>query len=123
MKITRRQFLQYCTASAAALGLSQTDLLELEKALAADVCGCEDMGSHMSSGCRTVLRWLDIEHPESNANRLSARRRVALRFKLDVDAHAAGRNHFGSRRPDSGIVDLLVGNAVGLRGSPGQEER
>ena len=33
--ITRRQFLQYCTASAAALGLSQTDLLKLEKALAA----------------------------------------------------------------------------------------
>ena len=32
--ITRRQFLQYCTASAAALGLSQTDLLKLEKALA-----------------------------------------------------------------------------------------
>jgi len=32
--ITRRQFMQYCTASAAALGLSQTDLLKLEKALA-----------------------------------------------------------------------------------------
>jgi hydrogenase small subunit len=42
MKITRRQFLQYCTASAAALGLSQLDLLKLEKALAANVCGCED---------------------------------------------------------------------------------
>jgi len=34
INITRRQFLQYCAASAAALGLSQTDLLKLEKALA-----------------------------------------------------------------------------------------
>jgi Ni,Fe-hydrogenase I small subunit len=34
VNITRRQFLQYCAASAAALGLSQTDLLRLEKALA-----------------------------------------------------------------------------------------
>ena len=37
MKISREQFLQYCTASAAALGLSQMDLLKLEKALAGRV--------------------------------------------------------------------------------------
>src|SRR4030042_5077344 len=35
IKITRRQFLKWLTASAAALGLSQTDLLKVEKALAA----------------------------------------------------------------------------------------
>jgi hydrogenase small subunit len=35
MFITRRQFLKYCAASAAALGLSQTDLLRIEKAMAA----------------------------------------------------------------------------------------
>jgi hydrogenase small subunit len=35
MIITRRQFLKYCAASATALGLSQTDLLRLEKAMAA----------------------------------------------------------------------------------------
>src|SRR4030042_1684304 len=35
IKITRRQFLKWLTASAAALGLSQTDLLKIEKALAA----------------------------------------------------------------------------------------
>ena len=34
IKVTRRQFLKWLTASAAALGLSQTDLLKLEKALA-----------------------------------------------------------------------------------------
>lgn len=36
MFITRRQFLKYCAASAAALGLSQTDLLKLEQAMAAN---------------------------------------------------------------------------------------
>ena len=35
VKVTRRQFLKWLTASAAALGLSQTDLLKVEKALAA----------------------------------------------------------------------------------------
>jgi len=34
IKITRRQFLKWLSASAAALGLSQTDLLKVEKALA-----------------------------------------------------------------------------------------
>ena len=33
MFITRRKFLQYCVSAAAVLGLSQTDLLKLEKAL------------------------------------------------------------------------------------------
>src|SRR4030042_5722847 len=35
IKITRRQFLKWMSASAAALGLTQTDLLKVEKALAA----------------------------------------------------------------------------------------
>ena len=34
-KITRRQFLKWVTASAAVLGLSQTDLLKIEESLAA----------------------------------------------------------------------------------------
>jgi len=34
MHVTRRQFLQYCTTSAPALGLSPTDLLKPEKARA-----------------------------------------------------------------------------------------
>jgi len=40
MFITRRQFLKYCAASAAALGLTQTDLLKLEKAMA-EVTSCD----------------------------------------------------------------------------------
>jgi hydrogenase small subunit len=34
MRITRREFLKYCTISAAALGLTSTQLAKLEKALA-----------------------------------------------------------------------------------------
>gem|GEM_PF-6425672 len=46
LNITRRQFLQYCTASAAALGLSQTDLLKLGKALATPQAGCTSPNAH-----------------------------------------------------------------------------
>ncbi|MGB9716607.1 MAG: twin-arginine translocation signal domain-containing protein [Thermodesulfovibrionales bacterium] len=41
IKITRRQFLKWLSASAAALGLSQSDLLKLEKHLQAAVMGCD----------------------------------------------------------------------------------
>jgi hydrogenase small subunit len=62
-KISRRQFLQYCTASAAALGLSQLDLLKLEKALATPQTGCSSLGAvsviymvgQACSGCQTSL--------------------------------------------------------------------
>ena len=61
-KITRRQFVQYCTASAAALGLSQMDLLKLEKAMAAPQTGCGSptpsviwMTGQACSGCQTSL--------------------------------------------------------------------
>ena len=61
-KITRRQFVQYCTASAAALGLSQIDLLKLEKAMATPQTGCGHptpsviwMTGQACSGCQTSL--------------------------------------------------------------------
>ena len=60
--ITRRQFLQYCTASAAALGLSQTDLLKLEQALATPQTGCTGpspsviwLSGQACSGCPVAL--------------------------------------------------------------------
>ena len=60
--ITRRQFLQYCTASAAALGLSQTDLLKLEKALATPSTNCGSpspsviwLSGQACSGCPVSL--------------------------------------------------------------------
>ena len=64
LNISRRQFLQYCTASAAALGLSQTDLLKLGKALATPQTGCGVSGQGVSviwlsaqacSGCQVTL--------------------------------------------------------------------
>ncbi len=62
LRITRRQFLQYCAASATALGLSQTDLLKLEKALATQQTGCTSptpsviwMSGQNCSGCQTSL--------------------------------------------------------------------
>ncbi len=60
--ITRRQFLQYCAASAAALGLSQTDLLKLEKALATPQTTCSQpspsviwLTGQACSGCPVSL--------------------------------------------------------------------
>jgi Ni,Fe-hydrogenase I small subunit len=60
--ISRRQFLQYCAASAAALGLSQTDLLKLERALAVPSTGCGSptpsvvwMSGQNCTGCQTSL--------------------------------------------------------------------
>lgn len=61
-QITRRQFLQYCTASAAALGLSQVDLLKLEKALATPNTSCTQpspsviwLTAQACSGCPVSL--------------------------------------------------------------------
>jgi hydrogenase small subunit len=54
--------LQYCTASAAALGLSQLDLLKLEKALATPTTACNSpspsviyLAGQNCSGCQTSL--------------------------------------------------------------------
>ena len=93
MNITRRQFLQYCTASAAALGLSQTDLLKLDKALAATVCGCNDHGA-------PHVIW--FQGQSCGGCTLS----ILNRMKLADEAV-----------PELGVVqdvvDLLVGDAVG----------
>lgn len=101
MNITRRQFLQYCTASAAALGLSQLDLLKLEKALGATVCGSNDHGAphviwfqgQSCGGCTlSILNRMPIDS-------LKAGHDVPL--ALD-----------GPGAPVQDIVDLLVGDAV-----------
>ena len=98
MKITRRQFLQYCTASAAALGLSQTDLLKLEKALAANTCGCEDYG---------VPHVIWMQGQSCGGCTLS----ILNRMRTDSDP-----TPLGTYVQD--VVDLLVGDAVGALTSP-----
>jgi len=56
MKITRRQFLKYCSVAAGALGLTATDLMKLEKALALE--GGVDItwiSGQSCSGCTVSL--------------------------------------------------------------------
>jgi len=113
MKITRRQFLQYCTASAAALGLSQLDLLKLEKALAANVCGCEDYG---------VPHVIWMQGQSCGGCTLS----ILNRMRTDYPpALLSGPNWTWTPTPLDGpgglvqdVVDLLVGDAVGALTSP-----
>lgn len=109
MKITRRQFLQYCTASAAALGLSQLDLLKLEKALAANVCGCEDYGvphviwmqGQSCGGCTlSILNRMRTDYPPA----------------LLTDWTPTPLDGPGGLVQD--VVDLLVGDAVGALTAP-----
>ncbi|MBN1841276.1 MAG: twin-arginine translocation signal domain-containing protein [Deltaproteobacteria bacterium] len=112
MKITRRQFLQYCTASAAALGLSQLDLLKLEKALAANVCGCEDfevphviwMQGQSCGGCTlSILNRMQTDYPPALLSDTSWNWTPTA---LDGTTASPGA-------PVQDVVDLLVGDAVG----------
>jgi hydrogenase small subunit len=114
MKITRRQFLQYCTASAAALGLSQMDLLKLEKALAADVCGCEDFGvphviwmqGQSCGGCTlSILSRMQTDYP---AVLTETKPSGAHWDPTPLDGTTASPG-----APVQDVVDLLVGDAVG----------
>jgi hydrogenase small subunit len=96
MIITRRQFLKWAMASAAALGLSQTDLLKLEKAMA-DVSPC---------GCHDAPHVIWYQGQSCGGCTLSILNRM--------------RTNFGDPTPLGGasgkvqdIVDLLVGDAVG----------
>ena len=109
MKITRRQFLQYCTASAAALGLSQTDLLKLEKALGAEVGGCEDYGvprviwmqGQSCGGCTlSILNRMRTEYPSEYINPSPG----VTWSTTPLDGAAGAVQDVG---------DLLVGDAVG----------
>jgi hydrogenase small subunit len=112
MKITRRQFLQYCTASAAALGLSQLDLLKLERALAANVCGCEDYGvphviwmqGQSCGGCTlSILNRMQTDYPPAL---LSDGNWSWTPTPIDGTTASPGA-------PVQDVVDLLVGDAVG----------
>jgi hypothetical protein len=98
MNITRRQFMQYCTASAAALGLSQLDLLKIEKALASTACGANTHGAprliwfqgQSCGGCTLSI-----------LNRMRANVTTANPTPLD-----------GASGLVQDVVDLLVGDGV-----------
>ncbi len=116
--ITRRQFLQYCTASAAALGLSQTDLLKLEKALAAPQKACTQpspsviwLTAQACSGCPVSLlnRVNSYEgNPYYDADMLNALYGLGLPTPGALGNDMAGL----PLQVVNDAADLLVGDAV-----------
>lgn len=125
--ITRRQFLQYCAASAAALGLSQTDLLKLEKALAAPQTGCSSptpsviwLEGQNCSGCQTSLlnRMVDTGGTGYyDADLTNALYTNALGLPPNPQApvlQGIANDPVGlTLNVVNDVVDLLVGDAVG----------
>jgi hydrogenase small subunit len=112
--ITRRQFLQYCTASAAALGLSQMDLLKLEKALATPQTGCSALSPSViwltgqaCSGCPVSLlnRVIDVTGGYYDADMINAL------YGAGVPQGSAG-DTVGELNAVNDAADLLVGDAV-----------
>src|SRR3989304_2967854 len=81
VKVTRRQFLKWLSASAAALGLSQTDLLKMKKAFAespppdpgTNLCRVIWVAGAACSGCPTsLLNYLaNPEDPELVLNQIA----------------------------------------------------
>jgi Ni,Fe-hydrogenase I small subunit len=104
--INRRQFLKWATASAAALGLSQTDLLKLQEAFAVTTCGCEDFADPFyEDTIAPHVIW--FQGQSCGGCTLSILNRM--------------RTNFGDPTPLGGangvvqdVVDLLVGDAVGF---------
>jgi Ni,Fe-hydrogenase I small subunit len=116
--ITRRQFLKWATASAAALGLSQTDLLKLEEAMGATICGCNDYGAahviwfqgQSCGGCTlSILNRMRINIDntgESGLNDMGT-------WTWNQPNVAEGANGVPSLKVVQDVVDLLLGDAVG----------
>jgi hydrogenase small subunit len=126
--ITRRQFLQYCAASAAALGLSQTDLLKLEKALATPATGCTApspsviwLTSQACSGCPVSLlnRVVMLDGKYYDADMLNALYGTTLPTPASITdskdpANFATKDGVPINPLDvvNDATDLLVGDAV-----------
>jgi hydrogenase small subunit len=127
-QITRRQFLQYCTASAAALGLSQVDLLKLEKALAtpATSCGAPSpsviwLTAQACSGCQVSLlnRVVMLDGKYYDADMLNALYGLSLPKPSSIvnsadPANYASKDGVPINPLDvvNDATDLVVGDAV-----------
>jgi hydrogenase small subunit len=101
MNITRRQFLQYCTASAAALGLTQLDLFRLEKALA----------DYQNPNCYGAPHVIWVQGQSCGGCTYSILNRMRIDADLTGDGPWPGIGPMGTYVQD--VVDLLVGDAVG----------
>lgn len=114
--ITRREFLQYCTASAAALGLSQTDLLKLERALATPNTGCSYptprviwMSGQACTACQVTLlnRVVQVSGGYYDADMLNA-----LYPTTPVSQGTAADPIGLELNVVNDVTDLVVGDAV-----------
>jgi Ni,Fe-hydrogenase I small subunit len=100
MIISRRQFLKWSIASAAALGLSQTDILKLKEAYAAACTGCVDLGLNAPH-----VIW--FQGQSCGGCTLSILNRMPINDDPLPELNVTGSGVVKD------IVDLLVGDAVG----------
>jgi Ni,Fe-hydrogenase I small subunit len=98
ISISRRQFLKWATASAAALGLSQTDLIKLEEALATTACGCDNFAT--SPAIAPHVLW--FQGQSCGGCELTILNRMMINNEPIPELGVV-----------KDIVDLLVGDAVG----------
>jgi hydrogenase small subunit len=112
MNISRRQFLQYCTASAAALGLSQLDLLKLQRALAGP-SGCDCKGA-------PHVIWFQGQSCGGCTLSILNRMPIAADVGEDKGENCNNRCTWAGLPAMAGavqdVVDLVVGDAVGTLG-------
>jgi hydrogenase small subunit len=112
--ITRRQFLQYCITSAAALGLTQADILKLKEALAAQTaCNVPTLPviwltGQACSGCVTSIlnRVISVDGNYYDGDMLNALYGAGI-----PTAHP--NDPLGELNAVADVGDLLVGDAVG----------
>ncbi len=113
--LTRRQFLQYCMTSAAALGLSQADILKLKEALAAQT-GCLTptlpviwLSGQACSGCVTSLlnRVVSVDGHYYDGDMLNVLYASGVPIAHPNDPLGLAGNVVAD------TADLLVGDAVG----------
>jgi Ni,Fe-hydrogenase I small subunit len=111
MIIDRRQFLQWALASAAALGLSQTDILKIQEALAqTPLCTCSDYSPATYPVAHPVPHVIWFQGQSCGGCTLSILNRMPVSDD-PVKIDAAGNVSYGAVVQD--IVDLLIGDAVG----------
>ncbi len=109
--------MQYCAASAAALGLSQTDLLKLEKAMATPQTGCTSpsasviwLAGQNCSGCHTTIlnRVIEVTGGYYDGDLLEA-----LTGSPPGSLQGTPNDGVADLNIVNDVADLLVGDAVG----------
>ena len=125
IKVTRRQFLKWLSASAAVLGLSQTDLLRIEEALAAGPTPTPNfpkaplgrviwIAGAACSGCPTSLLNY-IADPADPDPVLNAIANNALGLWSDIEALYPISNPGANLGPDGlPLTPMMLGMAISI---------